>query len=177
MKQVFFIVLFLSFLVTSCTQNKSTKTGRSSDTLLTETPGEVVSSTEKECYSGVVGRDSVSFEMNREGDQFKGFLFYNRYETDSSIGEYNGTISGDTIKGVFDFMSEGMISKIDKYFLVRDGKLLEAIGALKDGDNEYTLVFENPAELKYGESYILEKIDCPAELISEKDKRIYYNLK
>ena len=165
----------MAIIAVGCTQNKSGNTTQTTDSLTVEAP-ENVAANGKYCYLGILSRDSVKLELERDGNTFNGFLFYNRYETDSSIGEFDGTISGDTLKGVFDFMSEGMISRIDKYFLLQDNKLVEATGAFKDY-NDYTLVYENPSELKYGETYTLELIDCQVDFIAQRNKEFYYNLK
>lgn len=175
MKRNIIPILLISVFIAGCTQNKSGNTAQTTDTLTVDPPKSTVSDG-KYCYLGIMSRDSVKLELERNGNTFNGFLFYNRYETDSSIGEFNGTISGDTLKGVFDFMSEGMISKIDKYFLLQNNKLVEATGAFTEVD-DYTLVYENPSALKYGETYTLEPADCKPEFISQKDKEFYYNLK
>lgn len=169
------LIILTVVLAVGCTQNKSENTSQTTDSLAVNSP-EVVANNGKYCYLGVLSRDSMKLELERNGNVFSGFLFYNRYETDSSIGEFNGTISGDTLKGVFDFMAEGMISKIDKYFLLQNEKLVEAVGAFKHLD-DYTLVFENPSELKYGETYTLEPTDCKPDFIAQKDKDVYYGLK
>lgn len=173
MKQIIFALLFITAV--SCTQRKSNPSETGNDTtIVSDAPINEVSG--KQCYLGVVGKDSVFFEMQRTGESFSGFLFYNRFESDSSIGEFNGVISGDTIKGVFDFMSEGMISVIDKYFLIKDGQLQEGQGPLSEV-NDYTLVFKNPEEVEFGKSYNLSKTECSPDFITQKDKDFYYNLK
>lgn len=176
-------VLLMAALSIGCTQNKSGRNSETSDrdsvttSVTADQPkGEGISVDGSYCYLGVIERDSVFLEIQRTGNSFNGFLFYNRYQTDSSIGEYHGTISGDTLKGMFDFMSEGMISNIEKYFLLEDNKLKEGIGAFIDKD-DYTLVFDDPSALEYGKTYTLELTDCKPEFISQKDKEYYYNLK
>lgn len=170
MKQFITTILFVALFAMSCTQQKNTDNSQANDSI----PGTM--QTEKLCYVGNVNMDSVKLEIQRTGNDFNGLLFYKRYRSDGSLGEYVGTISGDTLKGVYDFMSEGVISKIDKYFLMRGGKLLEGTGPVSQAD-DITFVFDDPSKVTFGKSFTLSAVDCSTELIAQKDKDMYYNLK
>lgn len=171
MKYFFVPLVSIALLAMACTNNKSGNSAAQTDSVATLVPA-----TEKLCFLGTANRDSVRLELKRTGSDFNGFLFYDRYESDSSIGEYNGKVSGDTLKGVFNFMSEGMISNVDKYFLMKDGNLLEGIGPLTEKDS-ISLVFTDTARVKFGESYILQPATCADEFISRQNREFYYKLK
>ncbi len=171
MKQ--FIIALILIAAASCTQKKSNPNETMNDTIPAENIETPISG--KQCYLGVEGRDSVSLEIETNNNSFKGYLFYNRFESDSSIGEIQGTISGDTVKGVYTFMSEGMISVMDKYFLVKDGQLLEGFGELTQV-NETTMAFTNPKDLVY-DGFKLKETDCTSNFIPQNGKDMYHKVK
>lgn len=171
MKQIIFALLLIAAV--SCTQRTSTSSEPTNETVPAETVENIVSG--KQCFLGVEGRDSVFLEMETNNNSFQGYLFYNRFESDSSIGEIQGTISGDTVKGVYTFMSEGMISVMDKYFLVKDGQLLEGFGELTQV-NETTMAFTNPKDLVY-DGFKLKETDCSSNFIPQSGKDMYHKVK
>ena len=175
MKQLFYFILLGVFAI-SCTQNKSSNNQTKNDSTVVEKPTNIALAEGKSCYLGVVGKDSAKLEIDRTGANFNGFLSYKRFESDSSLGEINGTISGDTLKGSFNFMSEGMISVSDTYFLVKDGKLLEGWGNIVNVD-DMTVRFENPSQLTYGQGFVLNPTDCVADFIPKAHKDFYYDFK
>lgn len=175
MKQLFYFIL-LGVLAISCTQNKNSGNQTENDSTVVEKPTSVVLAEGKSCYLGVVGKDSVKLEIDRSGTNFNGFLSYKRFESDSSLGEINGTISGDTLKGTFNFLSEGMISVSDKYFLAKDGKLLEGWGDMVNADDT-TVKFEDPSQLTYGQGFVLSLTDCVNDFIPKAHKDFYYDFK
>lgn len=175
MKQFIFFTVLVVFAL-SCTQNKSSSNQTENDSTIVEKPANIVLAEGKSCYLGVVGKDSVKLEIDRNGTDFKGFLSYKRFESDSSLGELNGTISGDTLKGNFNFLSEGMISINEKYFLVKDGKLLEGWGDMVNVD-DLTMKFENPSQLAYGQGFVLSPTDCTDDFIPKAPKDFYSDFK
>lgn len=133
---------------------------KKNDAVNTETEvAETKVSTEKNCYLAVLGKDSVKLTLNSFGDKLSGNLIYDPYQTDSSFGTVDGIKSGDTVKLHYRFESEGMVSHRDVYFLEKDGKLLEGFGEVRQ-INDSMMIFDNPSALKYGNSYILDKVDC-----------------
>lgn len=160
----------------SCTQSKSSSNQTENDSTIVEKPADVALAEGKSCYLGVVGKDSVKMEIDRNGTDFKGFLSYKRFESDSSLGELNGTISGDTLKGNFNFLSEGMISINETYFLLKDGKLLQGWGDMVNVD-DMTMKFKNPSQLTYEQGFVLSPVDCIVDFIPKAHKDFYYDFK
>lgn len=175
MKKVFYFIV-LSVFAISCTQNKNSGNQTKDDSAVVEKPANIALAEGKSCYLGVVGKDSAKLEIERNGTTFNGFLSYKRFESDSSLGEVNGTISGDTLKGSFNFLSEGMISVIDKYFLLKDGKLLEGWGDMVNVD-DMTMKFEDPSQLTYGGVFTLNPTDCVNDFIPKAHKDFYYDFR
>lgn len=175
MKQVFYLIMLGVFTI-SCTQNKSSNNQTGTDSTVAEKPADIALAEGKSCYLGVVGKDSAKMEIDRNGRDFKGFLSYKRFESDSSLGEINGIISGDTLKGNFNFLSEGMISINEKHFLLKDGKLMEGLGNMVYVD-DITMKFENPSKLTYGQGFVLSPTDCGDDFIPKAYKDFYYNIR
>lgn len=175
MSKVCYFIL-LGVLAISCTQQKSSDNKTEGDSIVMEKPDVLALAEGKSCYLGVVGKDSVKLEIKRNGANFSGFLSYKRFESDSSLGELNGTISGDTLKGSFNFLSEGMISVNEKYFLLKDGKLLEGWGDVVNVDDT-TVKFENPSQLTYGKGFVLSPTECIDDFIPKAHKDFYYDFK
>ncbi|GEM_PF-2110775 len=169
-KYIFFFTFASIFFLGACHQNKQEKIATNVDTTAQ------VKQTEKFCFMGNIKADSVFFEMERYGDKFKGFIFYKRYLSDASVGEYVGNISGDTISGLYTFQSEGMISKVEKKFLWRGDSIQEAIGTLREADS-ITMVFAEPLRVKFGESYTLHQTQCSSNFIDPKIKQTYQDNK
>lgn len=170
MKQIFYFML-MGLLAISCTQNKSSN----KDSAVEKDAGIAIAEG-KSCYLSVVSKDSAKLEIDRQGKNFKGFLYYKRFESDSSLGEIVGTISGDTLKGTFNFLSEGIISEREVYFLYKDGKLAEGFGNIVQV-SENAVKFENPAELEYDSKFAFNLTDCANNFISQSDKDFYRNFK
>lgn len=99
-KYIFFFTFASIFFLGACNQNNQGKVVTTVDTTTQ------VKQTEKLCFMGNIKADSVFFEMKRNKDNFKGFLYYKRYLSDASFGEYEGKISGDKLKGMYNFQSE-----------------------------------------------------------------------
>ena len=99
-------------------------------------------------------------------------MLYKFFETDNSIGTYEGILSGDTLKGIYRLLSEGIISYSEKFFLLKDSQLLEGVGEI-EFPNDSTVKFKDPGRLTYGESINLEKVDCKENFIPKEIKKFY----
>ncbi len=166
------LCLALGLFLSSCNQTREKQT--------TETSGNSIAVNETDsknlhnCYLAVLKRDSVRLELDISGEKFSGYLNYDNFEKDGSFGWYEGTISGDTLKGVYRFLSEGMVSYSDKYFLMKGDQLLEGIGDI-ELPNDSTVKFKNPKTLSYGDGFNLNKTDCSENFISQESKDFYTN--
>lgn len=114
---------------------------------------------QKSCYQAIVGKDTATLFLTFVGMEVSGTLNYNHFEKDDNTGQLKGIREGDTIKLEYNFMSEGDTSLTDKYFLIKGEQLLEATGNMYQ-QYSWREVYANPLELKYGESFIYDKVDC-----------------
>jgi len=137
-------------LVVSCnsspTQNSAINTKKSA-----------TDSTFNVCYSSMVKKDTVLLNALMTGDSIKGSLGYKLYEKDQNNGSILGKVYGDTIRATYTFMSEGMESVREVYFLKKDSLLIEGLGNLKDNNGKVS--FENPGAVKF-EGIVLTAVPC-----------------
>lgn len=166
-----FLILLVAVLVVSCKPNNEQKTTEKKEVKATE---KVITVAEgPNCFISILGRDTARLELNVTGDRFDGFLYYLPFETDSSLGSYEGTVHGDTLKGMFRFISEGLVSYEEVYFLMDGNKLKEGVGEL-EFRNDTTVVFSPQKAVSFGESYVFEKAECKDNFISDEVKDFYF---
>jgi hypothetical protein len=106
-----------------------------------------------------------------------GWLNYDFFEKDGSIGEIQGNLSGDTLKLQHQFIAEGSFSTQEVYFLKKDGKLYRGAGEMKTNPDK-SMAYENHNKLIYNDYTPLSKLDsCPEDFIKMKDQKFYMQIK
>lgn len=129
------------------------------------------------CYQFTNGKDSISLHYELEGKDVKGWMNYDFFEKDGSIGEVEGEFEGDTLKLEYDFLAEGMFSEQEVYFFRKDGKLFRGFGEQKM-DNDSVLVYTNAKSMSFDDSTPLEELSsCSEDLIKHSDKELYMEFK
>ena len=111
-----------------------------------------------ECFLFVQGLDSIKLSMTRENGGVQGKLAYLFYEKDKSMGTIEGRMRGDTLFVKYSFTAEGMFSTRELALLQKEDRLLMGTGEIENRGNSD--VFQNPAEIEFSESVVLEKISC-----------------
>src|SRR5690606_8662569 len=126
------------------------------------------------CYLFENGKDTIKLTYQQEGNDIEGWMNYDFYEKDGSIGKIEGEISGDTLKLEYEFLSEGMLSEQEVYFLKKDNhKLYRGSGEMKM-TSDSILVYSNPKEIKFSDNTPLGELkNCPSDFINEGFKLIY----
>ena len=161
MKKLILITSILALFI-NCEQKSTTVVVDKNDTVFLKE--ETVPNKNKiqryQCYLVGQNKDSVFLQLEFEGKSFAGKLVHHNYQKDSSFGTYSGELRGDTLVGTYNFMSEGMVSKIEKAFLQKDNQLLEGIGPFKDGASQYELVFVDYDSIQFDQMRSLQKVDC-----------------
>jgi len=130
-----------------------------------------------ECYRYTNGKDSILLSFQQKENQLEGWLNYNFYEKDNSIGKVKGQFSGDTLQMEYDFLSEGMISKQQIFFLKKENRLYRGIGHLKMiGDS--LQIYSNKKEVDYNDYTPLEHLkQCPESFIKQENKELFMKIK
>jgi hypothetical protein len=109
------------------------------------------------CYSSFVKKDTVLFNALVYGDSIKGSLGYKLYEKQQDNGLLLGKMVGDTIWGLYTFMSADSEFVNEVTFLRVDTLLIEGLGdrVLKNGK----FVFADKSKIRYA-GVKLAKNDC-----------------
>ncbi len=160
MKKILFIVLIISLAV-SCDKN-STETSSTNQTIdslviIPESNEPIESSSLQTCYLEAINKDSVFITLEDNLGTITGKVRYKNFEKDSSSGDLIGNQNGDTLRLVYNFESEGVMSEREIYFLKKDGNLVEGIGEHKVEGIKST--YSNRSELKY-DGHVLKQVDC-----------------
>ena len=113
----------------------------------------------KECYLGILKKDTVSMSLNIKGNQVSsGELSYEFFEKDKNEGTFIGEMKGDTLFGDYTFMSEGVSSVRQIAFLKKGNTYIVGYGDVEESNGK--LIFKNTKQLKFGEKIVLSKTDC-----------------
>jgi hypothetical protein len=139
-------------LVTMAACNTSPTQNSALDTKKTDSD-----STFNICYSSIVKRDTILLNAHVSGDSVRGSLGYKLYEKDQNNGSLLGKMYGDTLRGLYTFMSEGRESIREVLFLQKDSLLMEGYGSLEEKNG--ATVFKNPQDVKF-DGIVLKKAAC-----------------
>lgn len=163
-----FIIFFLLLLLYAC-NNRSTSTevedaatagsvhAGAADTLVTGVQPFVLTG----CYEMTMKKDSAFLDLQVEDTLVSGTLDFNFFEKDRNRGTLKGVLRNDRILADYTFSSEGVTSVREVIFLIKNGTLLNAYGALKEQGGK--LVFADREDLQYGEANPFIKVPCPAQ--------------
>lgn len=169
MKTSILIALIL-ILFLSCDSKKEQKV-----VLTNDFPEEVLNDTISNfhCYQFSNGKDTIQIQYQQEGLEIEGWMRYNFFEKDGSVGEIEGIMTGDTLKLEYDFLSEGMLSEQQVYFLKKDGKLYRGFGEMKmSKDSVMNYVQTN--QLNFEDTTPMEHLEnCPNDFIQSKNIDFY----
>jgi hypothetical protein len=154
MKNYHFLLTGIAVLLASCQSNVKKETVIDS---ATQAVIDTAKSSEQ-CYSMLKNRDTAMISLKITGNKVTGTALYNLYEKDKNKGTIAGTIVGDTILADYTFQSEGTQSVREVAFLIKDNKLLEGFGEVKEGNSKAT--FKDPKRLVFGNAMAFSKTVC-----------------
>jgi hypothetical protein len=172
MKYIFYSLLFFFFI--SCEIKKDQEV---QGPMVVNKDGNVESlDTPYECFIYAANKDTIKLQLKQKEDELEGWLNYQFYEKDGSIGKVEGKLVGDTLKLEYEFLAEGKISETEIYFLRNTTELRRGSGEMRM-DEDSVMVYVNAKQLKFTDPtpLILMK-SCPADFISSKDKKIYQKI-
>lgn len=170
-RAVIFAILGVGFIFSNCKSGKEKQV-----TLTTDFPEKEVQIQENKtyCYLFSNGKDSIRMTYQIHENEVEGWLNYDFFEKDGSIGEIEGEISGDTLKLEFEFLAEGTISKQEVYFLKKNNyKLYRGSGEMKM-NMDSLLIYSNPKEIDFSDNTPMGELkNCPENLIKKTDWEFY----
>lgn len=156
MKTIFLPVFFV-LVMSSCTNSNKHETKVSEEILLQETVPQTAM-LKTGCYAYQDNTDTVRFEITDIENGIKGKLSYALREKDKNTGTFSGAIDENHLFGVYTFMSEGVESKREVAFMIKDDQLIEGYGDLNSEGNG----FKDKNKIHYTSTMPLSKIDCSA---------------
>lgn len=171
MKKVILPFLIAAFAI-SCEKKSNesvttTTTPADSTVTVPESNEPIQPSYEQTCYMKATGQDSLFVTLDDNLGTITGKMYYKNFQKDSSFGDVNGVQNGDTIKLMYTFESEGMVSDREIYFLRKNGNLIEGIGDSNTEGN--TSLYADYSKIQYNDDQTLKQVTC--ENFEEKFKR------
>lgn len=129
------------------------------------------------CYIFTNNKDTIKVQIREIDKKIQGWMVYRFHEKDGAFGELDGEMVGDTLKLTYEFLAEGTLSKMEKYFLKEKTKL-----SLGDGDlymsEDSILKYKNPSQLNFkDETALVLMKSCSDDFISEDAKTFFVQFK
>lgn len=152
-KLIILSLLTLSFVSCKNKTSKEQNTSEEKEVVTTEKPSSLL---QLGCYSYNENNNAINLEITNFGNGITGKLTYAFDRKDSNSGIFSGKLDGDKLFGEYTFMSEGVESKREVAFLVKDNQLIEGYGEL----NENGTAFVDKNNIKYSSTMPLTKTDC-----------------
>lgn len=154
MKETIYTTILL-FALASCNNTQNEVANNDTEKAETTTVTTVATPTER-CYLFAQNKDTTTVNLTIDGNKVSGKMHWNPWQKDGAIGNLNGTKNNDTIAVMFDYIIEGSNQKEEKYFILKEDKLLELQAAL-DFKND-VMVVKNKADLKVKTT--LNNVNC-----------------
>lgn len=162
--------IILSIVITGCKDQNEQQNVSGTDSY--EKHDEAVEP-KMHCYLFANGKDSIRLTYKQENDEVEGWMNYDFFEKDGSLGEVEGKFFGDTLKLEYEFMAEGMYSEQEVYFLKKDGKLYRGSGDTKN-TSDSTVIYADSKQVRYDDPTPLSHLDnCPENFIKQESIDFY----
>ncbi len=145
---------FLMITVLSCKQ----KNEKNNDNVGLDNTSLLTKKNETICYSYIKNNDTITLSIDGIDNTMIEELTYNLYQKDKNVGIFEGQMSGDTLIGTYNFISEGQESKREIVFLKTNEGLVEGMGNVEEKNN--MMVFENRSKLNFSSGLILKEVNC-----------------
>ena len=150
-KIIYFILATVAF--SGCKNENSKKT---SDKKPIDTTAFSSSILQLGCYTYNANNDNINFEITSVENGITGNLNYVLNEKDSNSGTFIGKINGEHLIGTYEFMSEGLTSKREVAFLIKDNQLIEGYGKMDESGTS----FVDKTKISYTSTMPLSKTNC-----------------
>jgi len=111
-----------------------------------------------ECFLNVTGRDSIIFQMERNGDSVTGVFNWKPYEKDIKLSNFKGTLINGKGKAIAQVSAEGINNSEELEFTLHENNTL----SIKYGEMEQRPdgIWYYKSETRTSEQ-TLSKVDCP----------------
>jgi hypothetical protein len=112
----------------------------------------------KHCYTYTGINDSIFITVNIDDKKASGNLVYKLSGKDKNEGNFEGTMSVDTLFATYHFSSEGVLSDREIAFILSDSKAVEAYGAMTETNGVSR--FKDRNRLSVEHNFTLSKENC-----------------
>ena len=141
------LCLFIVIFIISCQQTGNTASLQEKDQV-------IAAGTDTSCYA-LTDTDSVYLQLIGQDSAVTGTLEYRLKEKDANTGTLTGYWSGDTLLAIYNYQSEGSMSRRPVIFLRQGNKLTEGYGPISA--REFSL---RTPELSFQSGLQLTPTDC-----------------
>lgn len=149
------LLAFVAFSFFNC-KNKKEKTQETIEEAPMEAEMVVTPTLEKGCYMYHEDGSRVNLEITDPDNPVKANLTYAYAEKDKNTGTFEGAFNDGKLIGTYTFQSEGVESKRQVAFMLKDNQLVEGYGEL----NEDGTMFKDISLVNYSSTFPLTKMNC-----------------
>lgn len=146
-------IIIACLVIVSCKDRVENK----NDMPLEQNVPEELATAGPECYLKVIGRDSIMFMMERNGDSVHGVFNWKPYEKDVKLHNFKGTLINGKGKALAQVSAEGMNAVEEIDFKVQDNTVTVKFGVMEQRPDG--IWYYKPGE-PFSE-HILPKRECP----------------
>ena len=150
-----FLLAFVAISFLGCKNNKE-KTDETQKQEPMEEETTMAPTLEKGCYRYDENGSTVNLEITDSENPVEANLMYALAEKDKNTGTFKGEFKDAKLVGTYTFQSEGVESKRQVAFMLRDNQLIEGYGEL----NEDGTLFKDVNTVNYSSAMPLSKTDC-----------------
>jgi hypothetical protein len=113
------------------------------------------------CYQAIIRQDTFRLQVLVTDGKAMGTLAYRFKEKDSSHGNIDGAMHGDTLFAIYTYMSEDRRSRREVAFLLSPTEAQEGYGTLEEVDD--VMQFATHADLQFGTLMRMQQIACDGQ--------------
>lgn len=113
------------------------------------------------CYQAIKGLDTFRLQVKVAGNRATGTLAYRFSEKDSSYGNIDGQMHGDTLYAMYTYMSEGSRSQREVAFLLSPSEAVEGYGQLEEEDR--IMRFSSRTDIQFGNLMRMKQLPCEGQ--------------
>lgn len=154
------VSIFVSIVVFGCKKKDETQKDANLEVPVMEasTTESLISDSELEmgCYMYKRADNMINFEITKNQNPIEGNLTYALAQKDKNVGTFKGNIKDNKLVGIYTFSSEGVESKRQVAFLLKDKRLVQGDGELNADGN----MFLDVSTVSYSSEMPLNKTDC-----------------
>ena len=113
------------------------------------------------CYQAIKGQDTFRLQVKIAGDRATGTLAYRFAQKDSSFGNIDGQMHGDTLFAMYTYLSEGSRAQREVAFLLSPTEAVEGHGQLEEKDRIKR--FSSHTDIQFTNLMRMKQLSCEGQ--------------